>query len=176
MRRPLRRGSRGDIRALTTQQLDELTNGFAVLVDGWSSAFESEDQARAAWVLHGDKIMARWRTPFRRPRGWWLYERGEGRGCGLVGLISAGALTDAEIRKLPEYVSGWYAREILRLADLSRLPTETHRALAAQRGLLSGLAPRGVADFLEELSGDMYAAVIELQAIDLDALPKARSA
>lgn len=157
---------------LSHEQVDELTVGFGFLA-GRPSAFDSDDAAAEAWRLHGERIMEEWDTALERPRGWWMFARGVESGLGsLVSLVSSGALTDAEIRALPDNVRGWEAREILEHADLEPLPLSTRRALAAHEGLLSQLTPKGVAHFLEGLSGTMYAAVVELQEIDLASLPK----
>ncbi len=65
-----------DLRALTVHQRSELAEGFSLFVlgDGQDSYFASAEEAREAWRLHGPDIMRAWRTPWRRPRGWWLYE------------------------------------------------------------------------------------------------------
>jgi hypothetical protein len=37
-------------------------------------AFGSEQQRRAAWVRHRDRLMAAWAKHGKRPAGWWDYE------------------------------------------------------------------------------------------------------
>lgn len=107
-RRPRRRaGQRRDFRKLTGQEEDSLTHGFHYLADPEGHAFETEEDARTAWELHADRIMAEWDTPFRRPRGWWLFEHNgpvpsTGR-AQIERLEELDALTNAERRMLRQW-------------------------------------------------------------------------
>ena len=41
------------------------------------SAFRSDEERRAAWFRHRDRVMQLWAKGGRRPMGWWCYEARE---------------------------------------------------------------------------------------------------
>lgn len=99
--RPRRSGS-PDLRTLSDAQREELTSGANLFFEG-ESAFASEAEARAAWQIHGASIMAAWTVPLRRPRGWWLYDRGEPVPTGEAERLEAlGELSEPESLILAE--------------------------------------------------------------------------
>jgi len=162
VKRPVRRTAGASVRILSDAQRDELTLGFGLL-GGRSSAFPSVEVARAAWTAHKDAIMGSWGTPFRRPRGWWLFEVGEAPGDQLARLAELDALVPAEFAVLPGAVSADGVREVLLRPAL---PDRVLRLLAADPRLGSGLTARGWTAFLDALPPAAYAAVLQHHGAD----------
>jgi hypothetical protein len=81
-------------------------------------AFDSNEQRRAAWFRHRDRLMRWFAKNGRRPEGWWRYEAPEGlRYPGYDRersvLYQAGVLGEEEARELQD----WWRKEFDRSWD-----------------------------------------------------------
>ena len=110
-RGPKTTGRRTDLRVLTVQQEDELTSWWGRFSDT-GSYFASDEEAREAWSIHGDRIMSKWDTPYKRPRGWWLFTQNEDPPASgeRERLHELGELTAQELTWISEHHSGGLER------------------------------------------------------------------
>ena len=99
-----------DTRQAWRYELD-LHQELALTLGPVADGFDSEDEARSAWGVHGERIMAE-HPAGSRPAGWWAFVAGEPRPT----------LTD---RELPV---GWSA-EAVALAERGELSAEEFRTL-----------------------------------------------
>jgi len=151
----------GDVRRLTHDQASELGIGAARFFEpGWDGSdepvfFDSEEQREEAWRLHGERIAATWGELFRRPNGYWWYERDEDSPRGgvneIVRLAELGELTPEELAEMPKHFSPPFRREIL-VTAVEALPAPAVRALIQAPGLYTGLTSLGIQHFRGQLA------------------------
>jgi hypothetical protein len=99
------------------------------------STFSSDDERRAAWLRHRDRLMAMWGNHGKRPDAWWRYEAPIPRprfGAEQSALYDAGLLTQAERAELCEF---W--RE-----EFTRCQQPNFRFVAGPDEILDGEAAR----------------------------------
>jgi hypothetical protein len=68
------------------------------------SAFSSEDERRAAWIRHRERLMVMWGTNGRRPLAWWCFEAPDDLDYDYASeksaLYDAGLLSESEKAEL----------------------------------------------------------------------------
>jgi hypothetical protein len=153
------RGRGPGVRRLTFNQESELIGAPPWLMKARSVNdagevvyFRSVAERDEAWAVHGERIMAAWEVPFRRPRCWWL-ARGEWPGSAaseLVELVRMGELTHRERRALGSHLTPSTARALAAVPEVWEDPGLRDEVLHYD-ALLAGLTPLGRDAFLDSL-------------------------
>jgi hypothetical protein len=109
------------------------------------SAFANDEQRRAAWFEHRDRLMSYWACNGNRPMAWWRYEapiKWPGYNLAKSTLWAAGLLETAEARALEE---DWHEA-----FDQSLMPGFRFQGLTGYEAHIAFLVFKGVPATLAE--------------------------